>query len=83
MFASYYFMNSNSLPITSCLRCAVFKSSGQFLPDGCTYPVLTGDGSKWNVKECWRVKKSWDEQLLKRAGISKHEVSQRLGELVM
>jgi len=66
MFASFYYCESNRIPIVSCLRCAVEKTEGRDVSERCERPVVEREGGNWKVRECWKVKMAWDEDLIKR-----------------
>ena len=59
-------MEQKGIPICSCLRCALDKSEGREVPQGCARPVVKMDGGDWVIRECWKFKKAWDEELMTR-----------------
>ncbi|GMI47660.1 hypothetical protein TrCOL_g5439 [Triparma columacea] len=67
IFASFYFMECNGIPICACLKCALYKSKGKEVGEGCQRPVVKREGGNWVMKECWKVKREWDKDLMIRA----------------
>lgn len=67
IFASFYFMECNGIPICACLKCALYKSKGKEVGEGCQRPVVKREGGNWVMKECWKVKREWDKELMIRA----------------
>ena len=51
MFASFYYCESNRIPIVSCLRCAVEKTEGRDVSERCERPVVEREGGNWKVRE--------------------------------